>query len=86
MTFFLYFNCARIFLGNWLPPPPPKTNKQLNGPSLTAEVWFACDFWYASLSIIKCDGIELRVHFLKEASKVMYFAFEFGLLLVELEK
>ena len=24
------------------------------------------------MSIIKCDGTELRVHFLKEASKVMY--------------
>ena len=38
------------------------------------------------MSIIKCDGIELRVHFLREASKVMYFVCEFGLLLVELEK
>ena len=38
------------------------------------------------ISIIKCDGIELRVHFLREASKVMYFVCEFGLLLVELEK
>ena len=38
------------------------------------------------MSIIKCDGTELRVYFLKEASKVMYFVSEFGLLLVELEK
>ena len=38
------------------------------------------------MSIIKCDGTELRVHFLKVASKVMYFVSEFGLLLVELEK
>ena len=42
-----------------------------------------CTLW---MSIIKCDGIELRVHFLSEASKVMYFVCEFGLLLVELEK
>ena len=32
------------------------------------------------MSIIKCDGTELRV------TKVMYFVCEFGLLLVELEK
>ena len=38
------------------------------------------------MSIIKCGGTGLRVHFLKEASKVMYFVCEFGLLLVELEK
>ena len=35
------------------------------------------------MSIIKRP---LRVHFFKEASKVMYFVCEFGLLLVELEK
>ena len=33
------------------------------------------------MSIIKHEG---RVHFLKEASKVIYFVSEFGLLLVEL--
>ena len=38
------------------------------------------------MSIINCDGTELRVHFLKEVSTVMYFVCEFGLLLVELEK
>ena len=35
------------------------------------------------MSIIKREG-SLRVHFLKEASKVIYFVSEFGLLLVEL--
>ena len=38
------------------------------------------------MSIIKRDGSQELAHFFKEASKVIYFVCEFGLLLVELEK